>query len=614
MRILFGAAALMLAAACAPETDGAGASGAASAEDVAAESARLTEYLDAEFEEELQQSPQALTRLGRKDQYDKLNDYSEAGDDAELEWRRESVAEMKANFDYELLSEEAKTSYDVWADALETAEINLPYRRHAYVFGRNGSHTGLPNFMINFHEVDEVSDMDAYISRLGQIDDALDQLLVRAQAGVELGARMPLFAYEKSIDEAGRVVSGAPFTAGEDSPLFADVKSKAMGLVDAGLIDAHQAQDYFDEASAVLTGEMQPAYNRLVAWLEADMANAPSGRVGALTLPDGEAYYAARLRAQTTTDMTADEIHDLGLAEVARIKGEMEKIKQQVEFDGTLEEFFVWMRHADQFHLPNTDEGRAEYISLAEGYLDGIKSQLPEFFGILPKADLEVRRVEAFREEDGGAQHYNSGTPDGSRPGVFYAHLSDMDAMPTYELEAIAYHEGLPGHHMQISIAQELTGLPEFRGQYFHTAYVEGWALYTETLAKEMGGYEDPYSAYGQLSAEIWRAIRLVVDTGIHSKGWTEEEAVAYFTANSSVPEAAIRSEIRRYISWPGQATCYKIGMIKFQQLRAKAQEALGDDFTMAGYHDTVLSGGSLPLPVLEKRVDRWIERVKAED
>ena len=610
MRIWLGAAAFVIAAACAPEGDAP--DGAPSAEAIAAESERLTAYLNAEFEEELQRSPQWLTQLGRKEQYGQLNDYSEAAADADLAWRRESVAEMEESFDYDLLSNEAKTSYDVWAAELATEEINLPYRRHAYIFGRSGAHTGLPNFMINFHEVSEASDMDAYISRLSQIDDALGTLMERAQLGVDAGVRMPLFAYEKSIDEAQRVVSGAPFSAGEDSPIFADVKSKAAGLVEAGAIDDAQAQAYVDQAETILTGETKPAYDRLVAWLEGDMANAPSGQVGALTLPDGDAYYAARLKAQTTTDMTADEIHELGLAEVARIKAEMETIKEEVAFDGTLEEFFVWVRDADQFHLPNTDEGRAEYIALAEGYLEDMEQKVPEYFGILPKADLEVRRVEAFREEDGGAQHYFSGTPDGSRPGIFYAHLSDMKAMPTYELEAIAYHEGLPGHHMQISIAQELTGLPEFRGQYGHTAYIEGWALYTETLAKEMGGYEDPYSEYGQLSAEIWRAIRLVVDTGIHSKGWTEEEAVQYFLANSSVPEAAVRSEIQRYIVWPGQATAYKIGMIEIQELRAKAQAELGDDFTMAGFHDTVLSGGSLPLPVLERRVDRWIAEVKA--
>jgi uncharacterized protein (DUF885 family) len=241
-----------------------------------------------------------------------------------------------------------------------------------------------------------------------------------------------------------------------------------------------------------------------------------------------------------------------------------------------------------------------------------MKKKLPQYFGRLPKADLVVRRVEAFREEPGGAQHYFAGTPDGSRPGIFYAHLSDMNAMPTYQLENIAYHEGLPGHHMQISIAQELTGLAKFRTQYGYTAYVEGWGLYSEALAKEMGFDSDPYNDFGRLSGEIWRAIRLVLDTGLHSKGWSEAQANAYFIANSAQPEAAIKSEVRRYIVGPGQATCYKIGMIRLQQLRDRARSQLGAKFDYRTFHDAVLTGGSLPLPVLEARIDRWIARQKA--
>jgi uncharacterized protein (DUF885 family) len=283
-----------------------------------------------------------------------------------------------------------------------------------------------------------------------------------------------------------------------------------------------------------------------------------------------------------------------------------------VGFKGTLLEFFNFMRTSPQFQLPNTDAGRAQYIKMSEDYLAGMTAKLPEYFGILPKAKLVVKRVEPFREEPGGAQHYFPSTPDGSRPGVFYAHLSDMKAMPTYTLEAIAYHEGVPGHHMQISIAQELTGIPKFRTQYFYTAYAEGWGLYSEALSKDMGFYKDPYSDFGRLGAEIWRAIRLVVDTGIHSKGWTEEQAVKYFLDNGPTPEGAVRSEVRRYIVWPGQATCYKIGMIKIQELRALAQKELGDKFTYAGFHDTVLGGGALPLPVLETKVKRWIEKTKA--
>ena len=236
-----------------------------------------------------------------------------------------------------------------------------------------------------------------------------------------------------------------------------------------------------------------------------------------------------------------------------------------------------------------------------------ITERLPDYFGILPKAELEVKRVEAFREQDGGAQFYSRGAPDGSRPGVFYAHLSDMRAMPKTLLEAIAYHEGNPGHHMQISIAQELTEIPVFRTLTFHTAYVEGWALYSELLAKEMGAYEDDYSNFGRLSTEIWRAVRLVVDTGIHAKGWSEEQAIAYFRENTAVADGAVQSEVRRYTVWPGQATAYKIGMLKILELREFAQTSLGPKFDIRAFHDTVLGGGSLPLTLLEKRVKRWV-------
>ncbi|MBU2098628.1 MAG: DUF885 domain-containing protein, partial [Gammaproteobacteria bacterium] len=281
--------------------------------------------------------------------------------------------------------------------------------------------------------------------------------------------------------------------------------------------------------------------------------------------------------------------------------------------DGSLAEFFVFMREDPQFYFPNTDEGRQGYLDLANEYLDAMNEKLPEYFGILPKAGLVVRRVEAFREQDGAAQHYMSGTPDGSRPGVFYAHLSDMRAMPRYQLENISYHEGNPGHHMQISIQQELTGIPRFRTQYGYTAFSEGWGLYTEALGKDMGFYTDPYSDFGRLAGEIWRAIRLVVDTGMHAKQWSEEQAVQYFLENSPQPESAVRSEIQRYLTSAGQATAYKIGMIKIQELRATAMTELGDQFDYRGFHDTVLGGGSLPMPVLEARVMRWIERVKEE-
>jgi uncharacterized protein (DUF885 family) len=383
-------------------------------------------------------------------------------------------------------------------------------------------------------------------------------------------------------------------------------------LADAGKITADEARALTEQTTAAMLQQMQPAYERVAAFLLEDQPKAQQPqRQGALALPDGAKFYQSTLYLNTTTTLTADEIHALGLAEVARLRGEMERAKVAAGFKGTLAELFVFMRTDRRFFLPNTDAGAAEYIKLAEGYLNGMQAKLPEYFGILPKASLVVKRVEAFREQPGGAQHYMAGTPDGSRPGTFYAHLSDMNAMATHQLESVAYHEGVPGHHLQISIQRELTGLPKFRTRSGYAAFSEGWGLYAEALAKEMGFNTDPYSELGRLTTEIWRAIRLVVDTGIHSKGWTQQQAEEYFLANSPQPAQAVKSEIERYILGPGQATSYKVGMIAIQRMRDEARAALSSRFDYRRFHDTVLGGGALPLPVLEAKVRRWVEREK---
>lgn len=578
-----------------------------------AESERLTLWLDEQFAEELDFSPQRKTRLGDKTDYDKLDDASEAAGERDLAWRRNSVAQMQAQFDYNALTEDARTSWDTWVYALERAERAEPHRRYGYIFGRGGPHSAIPNFMINLHRVDELADMEAYISRLTQIDEVLAQHQQRAVRAIEDGIRQPRFNYDYALAEIDRVTTGQPFSEEGISPLWNDVEIKINALVENDQIDQATSERLLAQANAVFVERIQPAYQALQNWLETDRANAGDEALGVWALPDGENYYNTRLFLMTTLDMTADEIHNIGLAEVERLRAEMEQIKDLVEFDGTLAEFFVFIREDDQFYFPNTDEGRQAYLQLARDFLEGMDEVLPAYFGILPKAGLEVRRVEAFREQDGAAQHYMSGTPDGSRSGIFYAHLSDMRAMPRYQLENISYHEGSPGHHMQISIQQELTGIPRFRTQYGYTAFSEGWGLYSEALGKDMGFYEDPYSDFGRLAGEIWRAIRLVVDTGIHAKQWSEEQAVQYFLANSPQPESAVRSEIQRYITNPGQATAYKIGMIKIQELRATAMRELGNDFEYRGFHDTVLGGGAVPLPILEARVMRWVDSVKSE-
>ena len=581
-------------------------------------SAGINTWFDARFEEELVFSPIWQSFLGRKTDYGKIDDFSNEAAEKKLEWRRNSVTDMQREFDRSQLSAEAQTSYDIWAFQLQQAEATHVYRANEYIFHQmHGAHAFLPQVLISFHPVENMRDMEAYVSRIKQSARAVEQLISRSKENAGHGVRPPHFAFGFVIDEAKQLISGIPFDESEnDNAVWADAKKKIETLLDNGKINMPQAQSLGEAVRENLLSSWQPAYTKLIAWQEADMLKASESAVGVSGLPDGESFYNERLANWTTTKLSANEIHEIGLTEVKRLRAEMEKIRERVGFTGDLSAFFVHLRDSkdnEQFYFQNTDEGRLAYIKDATAAIDRIKSELANYFGLLPKADLEVKRVEAFREQDGAAQHYFSGTPDGSRPGIYYAHLSDMSAMPKRELEVIAYHEGLPGHHMQISIAQELTAVPTFRTQANFGAYTEGWGLYSEFLAAEIpGSYVDPYSQFGRLGSEIWRAIRLVVDTGLHAKAWTEEEAVEYFMANSAAPETQVRSEIQRYLVLPGQATSYKVGMLKFLELRAKAKGELGEKFDIREFHDAVLGGGALPLVILERRIGNWIKTKKA--
>lgn len=577
------------------------------------ETERINEWFDEKYEEYLQMNPMQLTMLGRKELYDQIDDMSEEATDQLLDWRAATVVEMNDLFDYDQLEPEAQVSFDLWEYQYEILRDGREFLRHNYVFDQMRSvHTRLPNFLLNFHNVDEKSDMEDYISRIEGVSRAINQLMERAELQAEMDIRPPRFSHETVIRQAEALLDGVPFNDGDHgSPLWDDATSKIDTLTANGVINDEEAEQLREETRSAMLQHFQPAYENLIEWVSADMQNAEERPTGVSRHINGDAFYNYMLRYYTTTDLTAAEIHQIGLDEVERITGEMKEIIEEVGFDGDLQEFFEFYSTDEQFFYPNTDEGRQGYIDDSKAFLDAIDERLDQFFGILPKAGLVVRRVEPFREQDGAPQHYMPGTPDGSRPGVYYAHLSDMSSMPKTTMEAIAYHEGNPGHHMQISIAQELENVPQFRTQERFTVYTEGWALYSEKLAKEMGGYEDPYSNFGRLVTEMWRAIRLVVDTGLHAKGWTEADAVAYFKEYSPIADGAIRAEVRRYMVMPGQATAYKIGMIKIEELRAQAEEELGEDFDIRGFHDTVLGGGSLPLHILEDEVNRWIEEQK---
>lgn len=577
------------------------------------EGERLNRWFEEKFEQQLQFSPLWLTSLGRRDRYGDLDDYSVEGADWQLAWHKATVEEMEREFDYDKLGPQERLSYDLWTYEYESSARAAEWRDNGYIFTQmQGVHSSLPSQLISMHRVETPADMEAFISRVSQFERVFDQLVERAEANAARGVRPPYFAYDIVIAEAKKLIDGAPFNGGADTALWADGKAKIAALVEVGAIDETAAADMRARLEKALKDSYLPGYQRLIAFMEADRPNAPAIATGVGSLPDGAAYYAHRVQESTTTDMTPEQIHQLGLDEVKRIHAAMNAIRERVGFDGDLDAFFAHVRTAEWNYFPDNDEGAQAYIAAAKAAIDNIEKELPNYFGLLPKADLEVRRVEPFREQDGGAQHYRSGTPDGSRPGIYYAHLSDMSAMPKNMLEVVAYHEGLPGHHMQISIAQELTGVPTFRTQYGYGAYAEGWGLYAEALAKEMRGtYADPYSDFGRLSSELWRAIRLVVDTGLHSKGWTEAQAIQYFSDNSPMPIETIRNEVRRYIVIPGQATSYKVGMIRIQQLRAEAERELGDKFDIRAFHDVVLGGGSLPLSLLDRRAREWIAERK---
>ncbi len=575
-----------------------------------AETERLNAWFETKYNEAVSRSPMRATFLGSRENYDKWDDVTEEAQRRELEIQRADIAEMQELFDPAQLTEQGQMSYRLAEYGLERAEIAARWRGYNYTFSQmRGAHASIASFLIGQHKVTRKSDAEAYIARLNGVETYLGQHLANAKSSAERGIRPPLFVYDFVIEGAANVIDGYPFEGvGPDqpSPLYADFIGKTESLVTSGTITQDEAQELNQQARVALIDHVYPAYFELISWVEADKSAATSDD-GAWKHPTGSEYYRDRLALMTTTDMTADDIHQLGLAEVDRIHGEMRAIMTQVGFDGSLQEFFDFTRTDPQFFKPNTDEGRAEYLAEATAMIDTMREALPSVFNTFPKAEMEVKAVEAFREKAAGKAFYQRPAPDGSRPGVYYANLYRMQDMPLYQMEALAYHEGIPGHHMQLAISQELTGIPKFRKYGGFTAYTEGWGLYSEFLPKEMGFYEDPYSDFGRLAMELWRAARLVVDTGLHEKQWTRERAIQYLLENTPNPEGDCRKAIERYIVMPGQATAYKIGMIKIVELRENARERLGDAFDIRDFHDVVLKDGPVPLQILEENVEAWI-------
>lgn len=583
---------------------------AGAAQDAAAENsaenpdAELNAFFEAYDEANLDSSPISKSYRGIRDEdYGDWDDPSEAAQVEDFERGQAALAEMKERFDPANLDEDGRLSYRLFTYQRMRDADAFEFRDNDYVFDQmNGAQSQLPAFLINIHSVKDKAQAEAYVERLRGLGPFMEELVAISAKRADNGVIVPDWVFPYVISDARNVISGAPFDGGEPSTLLADLTKKVNAL---DIPDAEKTA-LIDAGKAALLESVKPAYEKLIAEMERQQAMGVEGD-GVWRFADGADYYAERLKNYTTTELTADEIHQIGLDNVARIHGEMRKIMAKVGFEGSLQDFFAYVRTEDRFFY----DTREAYLADVSAKLEAMEAALPGFFNTLPKAPLRVKAVEPFREKSAGKAFYNSPAPDGSRPGTYYVNLYNLKDMSKNELEALAYHEGLPGHHLQRTIQTELGDLPPFRRFGGVTAYTEGWGLYSEELAKDMGFYTDPYSDFGRLGMELWRACRLVVDTGIHHKRWSREEAIQYLTENTPNPEGDIRKAIERYVVYPGQATAYMIGKLKIMELRAKAQAELGDAFTYGDFHDAVLRSGPVPLTILEENIDAWIASAK---
>jgi uncharacterized protein (DUF885 family) len=460
-----------------------------------------------------------------------------------------------------------------------------------------GLQVGLPQLVAQL-SFNSVKDYDDYIARLKKVPLAFQQTTDDMSIGMEDRREPPAYLMEKVLTQVNTIANEKP----QDSPFALPLKKFPAS------ISATEQARIKEELLAAIASQVNPAYLRFGKFLQTQYI--PNGRndPGIWALPDGEAYYRFLVKQSTTTDMTPEQIHQIGLDQVKQDEEQLLAIAQKLGF-ADIKALEAAAAKNPKLYPASKDQ----LLDAYRGHLDQMRPKLPQLFGRLPKAPLVVMPVPEYAEKDQAAAYYEHGTADGSRPGTVFVNTYKFETRPLYSTEAIAYHEGLPGHHLQISIAQELTGIPQFRNYTYYTAYTEGWGLYAERLGKEIGFYQDPYNDYGRLEIDIWRAVRLVVDTGVHSKHWTRDQMVDYFHQHSALPDADVQAEVDRYIAWPAQALGYKVGQLKLLELKAKAQQALGDRFDIRAFHDQVLDSGALPLDYLEQRIDTWIAQQKTQ-
>ena len=599
--LLLASTALLAACATAEQAPPAASTAAVAGPAAAQDSAELAAFFEAYDQAQLALDPLSKAYRGIVDEdYGSWGDFSDAAAVAQHRLDQQYLARMRAEFDRASLSPADRLSYDLFGNMVTRSAGAFAFRKNAYLFDQmNGAQADIPAFLINIHRVTDLPTAEAYVSRLEGIDEAIDQLLVQSRERAAAGVLPPKWVYPYVISDARNIITGAPFGPGEDSALFADLKKKVNA---APIADADKSR-LIEEGRAALLTQVKPTYERIIALMEEQQKVAPTDD-GVWRLANGADYYNERLGYYTTTDLTADQVHELGLNEVARIHGEMREIMAMVGFQGSLQDFFEHLRTEDRYYF-ETDEA---YLAEVARKIDGMEAALPRYFNTLPKAPVQVKAVEPFREKSAGKAFYSSPAPDGSRPGTYYVNLYNLRDMSKTELEALVYHEAIPGHHLQRAVQTELGGkIPPFRQFGGFTAYTEGWGLYAEELGKDMGFYDDPYSDFGRLGMELWRAARLVVDTGIHHKRWSREQAIEWLKQNTPNPIGDIEKGIERYTVYPGQATAYMVGKLKIMELREEAKAKLGDRFDIKAFHDAVLLSGPVPLDVLEANIDQWV-------
>ena len=567
----------------------------------------INDFFQEAFVEALKDSPESLTytrfmeQQGKPWRHNKLDDRSLAHEEKNMALDHHNY-DLLLGYDVKTLDKDEQLSARLMRWQMENDfELNK-YRFHGYSITQlDGLMNDYPLFMNGYHQIGSVADAEDYIARLHGVKAQFEDTLTRMKIQQDKGIILPKSLLGKVIE------ANKAFTAQDarDNILFKSFERKVANLKEVG---DEAKESLYAKAEQAIKQTVYPAYNNALAFLM-EQSKVATNDAGVWKLPDGDKYYQAKIKESTTTNMTAAEIHKLGLSEVARIQGEIMSILQKEGYDMSkgFEVLIQEMADKEEFYYSDDDQGRAQILKDYAIIIEEVNATVSDVFNVKPNVGVEVRRVPKFSEKSAPGAYYSDPALDGSRPGIFWANLYDIKATPKYGMRTLAYHEAVPGHHFQIAIAQEMKDLPMFRKYSFYNAYVEGWALYSERLAKELGLQDNSFDDIGRLQAELFRAVRLVVDTGLHSKRWTREDTIDYMFRNTGYAMSDVVAEIERYMVWPGQALGYKMGMLKILELRENAKAALGKDFDLRAFHDVILTDGSLPLEILKEQVNNYI-------